>query len=141
MSKVVKLPEGDLHDLWNCAYDAAPIPTQLYILEVLPGKIKGPHCHTARVSRFVCLHGRVLLIMRDKQMTYTGVWLDGRVHNVATVPCNVAAALYNFGQPTAEVLNFPHGTPWSPSYDDRVPVGGWDPSAFLDRWDLEGIAS
>ena len=48
-------------------------PKMVYVSSVNPGEIKGPHTHTKRNSYFVCIHGKVLFVIQNKDGTYTEI--------------------------------------------------------------------
>ena len=41
-------------------------PKMVYVSSVNPGEIKGPHIHTKRNSYFVCIHGKVLFVIKNE---------------------------------------------------------------------------
>ena len=43
-------------------------PKMVYVSSVNPGEIKGPHLHTKRNSYFVCIHGKVVLLLKIKMV-------------------------------------------------------------------------
>ena len=45
-------------------------PKMVYVSSVNPGEIKGPHLHTRRTSYFVCIHGKVLFVIKEKNGEY-----------------------------------------------------------------------
>ncbi len=72
----------------------------IYISSVFPGEIKGPHVHTKRNSFFLCIHGKVIFIIKDS---------NGKIHEIESsaekpvlvkVPKGTASAHIN---PTNEI--------------------------------------
>jgi dTDP-4-dehydrorhamnose 3,5-epimerase len=45
-------------------------PKMVYVSSVNPGEIKGPHIHTKRNSYFVCIHGKVLFVIKNEKGEY-----------------------------------------------------------------------
>ena len=79
-------------------------PQMIYVTSVFSNEIKGPHIHTRRASYFVCIHGKVVFVIRDN---------DGKYHEIVTnadepvliyVPKNVASAHMNLTKETSSIL-------------------------------------
>ena len=79
-------------------------PKMVYVSSVNPGEIKGPHVHTRRASYFVCIHGKVVFVIRDN---------DGKYHEIISsvdepvliyVPKNMASAHMNLTKETSNIL-------------------------------------
>ena len=60
---------GSLTVIWR-DYDnkIKNLPKMVYLSSVNPGEIKGPHVHTKRNSYFVCIHGKVIFVIKNSEM-------------------------------------------------------------------------
>ena len=62
-------PNGELTVIWR-DWDTfmKNHPKMVYVSSVNPGEIKGPHIHTKRSSYFVCIHGKVLFVIKNNDL-------------------------------------------------------------------------
>ena len=79
-------------------------PKMIYVSSVNPGEIKGPHTHTKRNSYFVCIHGKVLFVIQNKDGTYTEIESSHEKPVLVHVPNNVASAHINLSDDISRVL-------------------------------------
>ena len=57
---------GELSVVWRDWDDIIKnYPKMVYVSSINPGEIKGPHIHTKRTSHFVCIHGKVIFIIKN----------------------------------------------------------------------------
>jgi len=75
-------------------------PEMVYVSSVNPGEIKGPHLHTKRNSYFVCIQGKVVFIIKDKNGDYLEIESSAEKPVLVKVPKGVASAHIN---PTNEI--------------------------------------
>lgn len=75
-------------------------PKMVYVSSVNPGEIKGPHLHTKRNSYFVCIHGKVVFIIKDKNGEYSEIESSAEKPVLVKVPKGIASAQIN---PTNEI--------------------------------------
>ena len=75
-------------------------PKMVYVSSVFPGEIKGPHLHTKRNSYFVCIHGKVIFIIKAKNGDYLEIESSAEQPVLVKVPKGVASAHVN---PTNEI--------------------------------------
>lgn len=117
---------GTIVSLFNTSED--PVlsrPGQVYLTTVKPGMMKGPHLHKERTGRFACVHGEVLIVVRDDKGEYHQCWSgEHRGIQTVTVPFGMAAAIYNVGVIEAKVIVMPT-EPWNP--DDEWEITDWSP--------------
>ena len=78
-------------------------PKMVYVSSVNPGEIKGPHLHTKRNSYFVCIHGKVVFIIKDKNGKYSEIESSAEKPVLVKVPKGIASAQIN---PTNTLLMF-----------------------------------
>ena len=79
-------------------------PKMLYISAVNPGEIKGPHLHLKRNSYFVCIHGKVVFIVKRENGQYDEIVSSEEEPVLVHVPKNIASAHINLDNKTSKVL-------------------------------------
>ena len=110
---------------------------QVYITTVFEGMSKGPHLHHIRTGRFLCIRGRVDLILRFPDGHYVYYEMDAIEPKVYEVPTGYAAELRNSGDGTAWVLNMPSPA-WDKDNQDDNSVVDWKPPyASYRHWHRE----
>ena len=76
----------------------------VYVSSVNPGEIKGPHIHTKRNSYFVCIHGKVLFVIKNKQGEYVEKISTADKPLLIIVPKNMTSAHLNLSKEISKVL-------------------------------------
>ena len=79
-------------------------PKMVYVSSVNPGEIKGPHIHTKRNSYFVCIHGKVLFVIKNKHGEYVEKISTADKPLLIIVPKNTASAHLNLSKGISKVL-------------------------------------
>ena len=79
-------------------------PKMVYISSVNPGEIKGPHLHTKRNSYFVCIHGKVVFIIKKQNGTYIEIESSEEEPTLVFVPKNFPSAHINISKKKSSVL-------------------------------------
>ena len=79
-------------------------PKMVYVSSVNPGEIKGPHIHKNRTTSFSCIHGNVVLVIRDNDGKFHEIKTDLDKPVLITVPNGIAAAIVNPTTKIAKVL-------------------------------------
>lgn len=79
-------------------------PKMVYVSSVNPGEIKGPHLHTKRNSYFVCIHGKVVFIIRKQDGTYIEIESSEKEPTLVFVPKNFPSAHINISKKNSSVL-------------------------------------
>jgi dTDP-4-dehydrorhamnose 3,5-epimerase len=109
-------------------------PKMVYVSSINPGEIKGPHLHLKRSSYFVCLHGKVIFIIRDN---------DGKYHEIESstdnpvliqVPKNYASAHINLSKSVSRILVLAD-IAWKPN-DNEMENVSFDDYDFL-KWNKD----
>jgi len=102
-------------------------PKMVYVSYVDPGEIKGPHLHTRRSSYFVCIHGKVVFVIRDEQGKFHEVIVDEHEPILIHVPSNVASAHMNLAKETSRILTLADVS-WKPNDNEMkdVTFDGYD---------------
>jgi len=81
-----------------------PEPKMIYISDVNQGETKGPHLHLKRNSFFVCIHGKVVFIVKRKDGQYEEIISSEKEPVLVHVPKNIASAHINLDNKTSKVL-------------------------------------
>ena len=76
----------------------------IYVSSVNPGESKGPHIHTKRDSYFVCIHGKVVFIIKEKNGNYTEIESSDEKPVMVYVPKNCSSAHVNLSKNVSRVL-------------------------------------
>jgi dTDP-4-dehydrorhamnose 3,5-epimerase len=79
-------------------------PKMVYVSSVKSGEIKGPHIHTKRNSYFVCIHGKVIFIIKDEKNNYIEIESSETNPVLVHIPKNVASAHVNISNDTSKIL-------------------------------------
>lgn len=85
--------------------------TAVYLSAAKPGAFKGYHLHRVRAANYICLKGKMKLILyKDKQREE--YILDAASPKRLHIPNNIATGLQNIGDEEGWLVNFP-----DPAYD------------------------
>ena len=79
-------------------------PKMVYISSVNPREIKGPHLHTRRDSYFVCIHGKVVFIVKDKNGKYREIESSEDEPVLVHIPKNYPSAHLNLSTGISRIL-------------------------------------
>ena len=79
-------------------------PKMVYVSSVESGEVKGPHVHTKRNSYFVCIHGKVIFVIKDEKSNYIEIESSESNPVLVHVPKNVASAHVNISDGTSRIL-------------------------------------
>ena len=79
-------------------------PKMVYVSSVESGEIKGPHIHTKRNSYFVCIHGKVIFVVKDEKNNYIEIESSDANPVLVHVPKNVASGHVNISNDTSKIL-------------------------------------
>lgn len=94
------------------------LKTEIYLSAALPGAFKGYHLHRIRAARYVCLKGRMKIIMYERikgEWVKTEHTLDAKVPERLFIPKNTATGLMNIGDEEGWLVNYP-----DPAYDPSL---------------------
>lgn len=70
-------------------------PKMIYVNSINPGEIKGPHIHKDRTSYFFCIHGSIVLIIKDDDGEFNELKADSEKPVLICIPNGVEVALVN----------------------------------------------
>jgi len=111
--KLEKHDTKDIHDqhvngaltvIWRDWDKIIADPKMVYVSAVNPGEIKGPHLHLKRNSYFVCIQGKVVFIVKDKNGKYEEIISSDEAPVLVHVPKNISSAHINLDNKTSKVL-------------------------------------
>ena len=94
-------------------------PKMVYVSSINPGEIKGPHIHTKRTSYFVCIHGKVLFIIRNSDGKYSEIESSAENPVLIQIPNNVPSAHINLDQSISRVLTLADIS-WKPNDNEMI---------------------
>ena len=91
--------------------------TTAYLTAASPGAFKGYHLHRVRAARYVCVRGRmrIILYVDGKRQEHV---LDAAKPQRLFIPPNVATGLENIGDEEAWLVNYPD-PPYDPDLKDE----------------------
>ena len=96
-------------------------PKMVYVSSINPGEIKGPHLHTKRNSYFVCIHGKVVFIIKDTNGKYHEIQSSDEDPVLIPVPKNYSSAHINLSESVSKVLVLAD-IAWRPNDDEMKNV-------------------
>jgi len=79
-------------------------PKMVYVSSVNSGEIKGPHLHTKRNSHFVCIHGKVVFILKSEDGKYLEIESGDEKPTMIFVPKGIASAHVNISDKSSRIL-------------------------------------
>lgn len=91
--------------------------TVAYLSATKPGMFKGYHLHRVRAARYVCLKGKMKIILYKDKVREEYI-LDGESPQRLFIPPNVATGLLNVGEEDAWLINYPD-PPYDPYLKDE----------------------
>ncbi|MBI4050274.1 MAG: WxcM-like domain-containing protein [Candidatus Doudnabacteria bacterium] len=91
--------------------------TIAYLTAAFPGAFKGYHMHTVRATRYVCIRGRMKIILYRNGKREEHI-LDAGGENRLFIPANVPTGLQNIGEEEGWLINYPD-PPYDPSLLDE----------------------
>ena len=112
---------GELTVIWRNWDKIINNPEMVYLNSVNPGEVKGPHIHKNRTSYFFCLHGKMLIIIQDKDGKYHEVETTSDKPKLVCVSNGVAAAIMNPSENISKVLVLAD-IAWKPDDDEMINV-------------------
>ena len=113
---------GSLTLVWRDYDDIIkPNPKMVYVTSVFPDEIKGPHIHTRRTSFFVCIHGKVVFVIKGDDGEYSEVVVDAENPTMICVPKNIASAHMNLSNEASRILTLAD-IAWRPNDNEMKDV-------------------
>lgn len=91
--------------------------TTAYLTAAAPGAFKGYHLHRVRAARYVCVRGRMKIILYVNGHRQEHVLNAGSPQRLF-IPPNTATGLQNIGDEEAWLINYPD-PPYDPALSDE----------------------
>jgi len=112
--KVTTYDHGGTENGWLIELYKDGNKTTAYLTAAAPGAFKGYHLHRVRAARYVCVRGRmkIILYVGGKRQEHI---LDASKAERLFIPPNVATGLENIGDEEAWLVNYP-----DPAYDPEL---------------------
>ena len=88
--------------------------TTVYLSAAKPGAFKGHHLHRVRTARYMCIKGKIKVILYKDKVREEHI-LDAKNPQRLFIPTHVATGLLNIGDEEAWLINYP-----DPSYDPSL---------------------
>ena len=111
---------GTLISVWKDWENIIKVhPKMVYVTTVNPGEIKGPHLHKIRHSYFVCIKGKVVFIIKEKNGNYIEIESSEENGIMVFVPKNIASAHINLADDTSRILALTDIS-WKPNDNEMV---------------------
>ncbi len=90
--------------------------TVAYLTSAAPGAFKGYHLHRVRAARYICLKGKMKIILQTPgQQDREEHILDAANPQRLFIPKDIATGLLNIGDEEAWLINYP-----DPAYDPNL---------------------
>ena len=95
---------GELTVIWRNWDKIIKTPEMVYVNSVNPGEIKGPHIHKNRTSYFLCLQGKMIIVIRDKNKKYHEIETNSTESKLISVSNGTPAAIINPSKNISKIL-------------------------------------
>ena len=95
---------GELTVIWRNWDKIIKTPEMVYVNSVNPGEIKGPHIHKNRTSYFLCLQGKMIIVIRDKNEKYHEIETNSTESKLISVSNGTPAAIINPSKNISKIL-------------------------------------
>jgi len=110
----------------------------IYITDVEPGKIKGPHLHKKRTSYFLCIKGKIAFVIKDVDGKYKEIISSENEPVLIQVPKNMASGHINISAEKSSVLVLAD-IAWKPNDNEMLNInfdnydwGKWKTKSSFD---------
>lgn len=78
--------------------------SMIYITSVNPNEVKGPHLHKKRNSYFLCIKGKLLFIIKNKNGSYKEIIVESSKPQMIFVPKGYSSAHLNLSKTISSIL-------------------------------------
>ncbi len=92
---------GKLTVVWRNWDKIINNPEMVYVNSINPHEIKGPHLHKNRTSYFFCIHGEVIIVIKDNDNTIHEIRVSQSHPSLIEISNGIPAAIVN---PTKEKI-------------------------------------
>jgi len=129
---------GELTVVWRDWDNIINEPKMIYITDVEPGKIKGPHLHKKRTSYFLCIKGKIAFVIKDVDGKYKEIISSENEPVLIQVPKNMASGHINISAEKSSVLVLAD-IAWKPNDNEMLNInfdnydwGKWKTKSSFD---------
>jgi dTDP-4-dehydrorhamnose 3,5-epimerase len=123
---------GELTVIWRDWDNIIKEPKMIYTTAVNPGETKGPHLHSKRTSYFVCVKGKVVFIIKDKNGKYHEIESSQEDAKMVCVANGTASAHVNISKKSSTILVLAD-VAWKPNDNEMSNVKFDD--YFWKKWE------
>ena len=95
---------GELTVIWRNWDKIIQNPEMVYVNSVNPGEVKGPHIHKNRTSYFLCLQGKIIIVIQDKNKKYHEIETNSTESKLISVSNGTPAAIINPSKNISKIL-------------------------------------
>ena len=96
-------------------------PKMIYVSSVNPGEVKGPHLHTKRNSYFVCIHGKVIFVIKEPGGNYREIESSAENPVLVYVPRGFPSAHINLDKDISRVIALAD-VAWRPNDNEMLNI-------------------
>jgi len=112
---------GELTVIWRDWDRIIKNPQMIYLNSVNPGEIKGPHIHKNRTSYFLCIEGKMIIIVKDNNGKYHEIKTNSKESKLISVSKGIAAAIVNPSENISKILVLADIS-WKPNDNEMINV-------------------
>jgi len=112
---------GELTVIWRDWDGIIKNPQMIYLNSVNPREIKGPHIHQNRTSYFLCIEGKMVIIVKDNNGKYHEIKTNSKECKLISVSKGIAAAIVNPSENISKILVLADVS-WKPNDNEMTNV-------------------
>jgi len=112
---------GELTVIWRDWDRIIKNPQMIYLNSVNPREIKGPHIHKNRTSYFLCIEGKMIIIVKDNNGKYHEIKTNSKECKLISVSKGIAAAIVNPSENISKILVLAD-VAWKPNDNEMTNV-------------------
>jgi dTDP-4-dehydrorhamnose 3,5-epimerase len=112
---------GELTVVWRDWDRIIKNPQMIYLNSVNPREIKGPHIHKNRTSYFLCIEGKMIIIVKDNNGKYHEIKTNSKECKLISVSKGIAAAIVNPSENISKILVLAD-VAWKPNDNEMTNV-------------------
>jgi len=112
---------GELTVIWRDWDRIIKNPQMIYLNSVNPREIKGPHIHKNRTSYFLCIEGKMIIIVKDNNGKYHEIKTNSKECKLISVSKGIAAAIVNPSENISKILVLAD-VAWKPNDNEMINV-------------------
>lgn len=94
-------------------------PKMIYSNKIMPGEVKGPHIHKKRTSYFVCIQGKVIFVIKEKNGEYVEIESSEEKPVLVKISNGIASAHINPTNKTGRIIALAD-IAWKPNDNEMI---------------------